>query len=206
MSATAPLDGTGTDAEPDAEPGAEPLAETARGARGRRLLVRLAVVVVVFLAAGALAGIAWERLWDAPVGLTLQGSWFLEPAGPDLSFQPVWIFVAIGFPLGLLIAAVVGLWRDHEALTVVVVLVAAGLASVLMYAVGTHLGPADPQVLAAGRPDYTSLPGSLGLTAPDADRTPWHSTALLALPMGAMAGLVGSYLLAGRGFDRRSRG
>ena len=175
-------------------------------ASGRRLLVRVVAVVAAYLLAGALAGVAWERLWDAPDGLTLQGTWFLEPAGPDLSFQPVWLFVAIGFPLGLVLAALAGLWRDHEVVTVAVVLVAAGLASLLMYAVGTHLGPADPQALAAARPDYTALPGSLGLTAPDADRTPWHSTALLALPTGAMAGLVGCYLLGGRGFSRRSRG
>ena len=173
---------------------------------GRRVLVRLLVVAVAFLLAGAVAGVVWERLWDAPEGLTYQGDWFLEPAGPDLSFRGVWLFVAIAFPLGIVLAVVAGLGRDHEVLTVVVVLVAAALASVLMYAVGHHLGPADPQVLAARSPDYTKLPGSLGLTAPDADSTPWRSSALLALPMGAMAGLVGSYLLSGRGFGGRSRG
>ncbi|CAM3712780.1 hypothetical protein [Nocardioides zeicaulis] len=172
----------------------------------RRVALRLLVVVLAFLVAGTVAGVAWEQLWDAPVGLTYQGAWFLEPAGPDLSFQGVWLFVAIAFPLGIVLAVVAGLWREHETLTVVAVLVASCLASVLMYAVGHHLGPADPQVLAAGSPDYTKLPGSLGLTAPDADSTPWRSSALLALPMGAMAGLVGSYLLSGRGFGRRSRG
>jgi hypothetical protein len=75
-----------------------------------------------------------------------------------------------------------------------------------MYGVGTALGPPDPQALAAGRPDYTPLPGDLGLTAPDDGRVRWHSTALLVLPAGAMAGLVGSYLLGNMGFVRRSRG
>lgn len=167
---------------------------------------RLVVVVVAFLVAGAVAGVVWERLWDAPDGLTYQGAWYLEPAGPDVAFQGIWLFVLIAFPLGLVLAAVAGLWRDHETATVVTVLLAACLAAVVMYAVGSGLGPADPQVLAAGSPDYTPLPGDLGLTAPDDGATPWRSSALLALPAGAMAGLVGTYLLAGRGFSRRVRG
>ena len=75
-----------------------------------------------------------------------------------------------------------------------------------MYAVGASLGPPDPQALAAGSPDYTPLPGDLGLTAPDRGRTPWMSTALLALPAGAMTGLVGTYLFGSQGLARRQRG
>lgn len=172
----------------------------------RALVRRLVAVVVAFLLAGAVAGVVWERLWDAPDGLTYQGAWYLEPAGPDVAFQGIWLFVAIAFPLGLVLAAVAGLWRDHETATVVTVLVASCVAAAVMYAVGSGLGPADPQVLAAGSPDYTTLPGDLGLTAPDDGAVAWRSTALLALPAGAMAGLVGTYLLAGRGFSRRIRG
>ena len=170
------------------------------------LTVRLGVVVAVFLVAGAGAGVLWERLWDAPEGLTYQGQWYLEPAGPDVSFAGVALFVAIAFPLGLVLAVLAGLLRGHEVATVVAVLVGSSLAAVVMYAVGSGLGPADPQALAAGAPDYTPLPGELGLTAPDAGRVPWHSTALLAFPGGAMAGLVGLYLFSGRGFGGRVRG
>jgi hypothetical protein len=172
----------------------------------RPLLVRLAVVLSVFLVAGAVAGVVWERLWDAPDGLSYQGQWFLEPAGPDLSFQGIALFVLIAFPLGLVLAALVGLRGDHEVATVLAVLVAASLAGVVMYAVGSRLGPPDPQALAAGEADYTPISGDLGLTAPDSDRVPYHSTALVALPAGAMTGLVGIYLLGVRGLAKRPRG
>jgi hypothetical protein len=164
------------------------------------------LVLVGFLVAGAGAGVLWERLWDAPEGMTYKGQWFLEPAGPDYSFSGIALFVLIAFPLGLVLAVVTGLRRDHEIATVVAVLVASCLAGVVMYVVGNSLGPGDPQALAAGKPDYTPLSGGLGLTAPDPQREPWHSTALVAFPAGAMAGLVGSYLLASRGLTRRPRG
>ena len=172
----------------------------------RRSVVRWGVVVAAFVLAGAGAGVLWERLWDAPGGLTYQGQWYLEPAGPDLSFQGVALFVVIAFPLGLLLGALTGLRRGREVPTVVVVLVAACVASVVMYVVGSGLGPADPQALAAGAPDYTPLSADLVLTAPDPGLSSWRSTALLALPAGAMAALVGTYLLGNRGFAGRSRG
>lgn len=169
-------------------------------------LARLGLVVAVFVLAGAGAGWVWEQLWEPPRGLTYEGRWFLEPAGPDVAFQGVALFVLVAFPLGLVLAAVAGLWREHELATAVTVLAASCLATVVMYAVGTALGPADPQALAAGKPDYTDLPGELALTAPDPDQVPWHSPALVALPAGAMAGLVGTYLFAGRGLGRQRRG
>ncbi len=171
-----------------------------------RVLPRVLTILAAFVVAGAAAGVLWERLWDAPTGLAFEGRWYLEPAGPDFSFEAIALYVLIAFPLGLVLAVLAGLWRGHETATVVTVLVAASIAAVAMYAVGSALGPPDPQVLAAGQPDYTPLPGDLGLTAPDEGRVPWHSTAFVALPAGAMAGLVGSYLLGNRGFARRSRG
>ncbi|HEV2797177.1 MAG TPA: hypothetical protein VGV65_06115 [Nocardioides sp.] len=166
----------------------------------------LALVVVGFLVAGAAAGVLWERLWEPTPGLAFEDQWYLEPAGPDVAFQAVALFVLIAFPLGLVLAALAGLRGGGELATVVTVLVAASLAGIVMYGVGTSLGPADPQALAAGAPDYTPLPGELGLTAPDRGRTPWHSTALVALPAGAMTGLVGMFLFGRQGLPRRSRG
>jgi len=173
----------------------------------RSPLVRLAVVVVAFLVAGAIAGVVWERLWDAPTGVTYQGHWYLEPAGPDVSFQGVALFVLIAFPLGIVLGLSAGIQRGHETATALTVLVAASLAGVVMYAVGSSLSPPDPQPLAAGQPDYsTDIPGHLGLTAPDHGRVPWHSSALVVLPAGAMAGLVGTYLLGSKRLTRRPRG
>ncbi len=171
-----------------------------------RPALRLALVVAGFLAAGAAAGVLWERLWDAPTGLSYNGRWFLEPAGPDLSFEGIALFVVIAFPLGVVLAVLTGIRRDHEVATVLTVLVAASVAGIVMYAVGSSLGPSDPQALAAGQPDYTPISGDLALTAPDRDSVPWHSTALVALPAGAMTGLVGMYLFSSRGMLRRSRG
>ena len=172
----------------------------------RVTIKHLGLVVVGFLVAGALAGVLWERLWEPTTGLAYGDEWYLEPAGPDLAFQAVALFVLIAFPVGLVLAAVAGLRADGEVATVVTVLVAATLAGVVMYVVGTSLGPADPQVLAAGAPDYTPLPGDLGLTAPDRGRTPWHSSAFVAFPAGAMTGLVGMFLFGTQGLARRSRG
>jgi hypothetical protein len=170
------------------------------------ILRRVLWVLALFVVGGAAGGVLWERLWDAPTGLAYQGRWYLEPAGPDFSFEGIALFVLIAFPLGLGLAVLVGLWRGHETVTVVAVLVSAVIAAAVMYAVGTALGPPDPQALAAGRPDYTPLPGDLGLTAPDDGRVRWHSTALVVLPAGAMAGLLGTYLLGNRGSAQRSRG
>jgi len=172
----------------------------------RPLLVRIGAVLAAFVVAGVAAGALWERLWDAPAGLTYQGQWYLEPAGPDFSFEAIALFVLIAFPLGLVLAVLCGIRRGHEVATVVTVLLAAGVAAFVMYAVGTALGPGDPQALAAGKADYTPLDGGLGLTAPDPGRVPWHSSALVAFPAGAMTGLVGTYLLGSRGFVRRPRG
>jgi hypothetical protein len=174
--------------------------------RVRSLLTRIGAIVVGFLVAGAAAGVLWERLWEPPVGVTYEDQWFLQPAGPDVSFAGIALFVVIAFALGLVLAVLSGLWGDHEVVTVGTVLVAAALAGVVMYAVGTSLGPADPQLLAAGKPDFTPLPSDLGLTAPDRGRTQWHSTAFVAAPAGAMTGLVGMYLFGSGGFARRPRG
>lgn len=172
----------------------------------RGVLTHLVLTVLGFLLAGAAGGVLWERLWQPTAGVTYQGQWYLEPGGPDVAFQSIFLFVVIAFPLGVLLALVAGLWRGGEVAVVVTVLLAAVAAGVLMYAVGAALGPPDPQVLAAGSPDYTPLPGDLGLTAPDLGRTPWHSTALAAFPAGAMTGLVGMFLFGSQGLARRSRG
>jgi hypothetical protein len=174
--------------------------------RSRPLLGRLGALLAAYVVAGALAGVLWERLWDAPDGVAFQGRWYLDPAGPDIGFEGAALFVVIALPLGLLLGVLSGRWRGHEVATVLTTLVAAGAAAVVMYAVGSALGPADPQVLAAGEPDYTPITGGLGLNAPDHGRDPWRSTALLALPAGAMTGLVGVYLLGNKGLARRPRG
>ena len=70
-----------------------------------------------------LAGVLWEWLWDAPPGLTYQGQWFLEPAGPDVAFEGVALFVADRLPARAAPRrGSPALRRGHEVSTVVVVL------------------------------------------------------------------------------------
>jgi hypothetical protein len=170
-------------------------------------LRRIVWVTLLFLVGGALAGVLWELLWEPTKGVTYQGTWYADPAGPDTTFSAIALYVVIALPLGLVLAVVAGIWRDREWATVATVAVASVAAGFLMYAVGHAMGPADPQALAAGAADYDdSLPGALGLSAPDHGQVQWHSAALLALPTGAMLGLVGTYLLGSRGLARRPRG
>lgn len=166
----------------------------------------VAAVLAGFVVAGALAGALWEWWWTPPTGLVYQDQWYLEPAGPDISFEGVALYVLIAFPLGLVLAVVAGLRRGHEVATTVAVLVGSFLAAAAMYLVGTTLGPGDPQALAAGQADYASLDADLALTAPDQGLSPWRSTALLVLPAGAMTGLVITYLIGVGGLERRRRG
>ena len=69
-------------------------------------VTRLPLVVVGFVAAGAAAGVLWERLWHPTAGLTYDNQWYLEPAGPDIAFQGVALFVLIAFPLGVVLMTV----------------------------------------------------------------------------------------------------
>lgn len=168
--------------------------------------MRVAVTVAAYAVAGVVAGVVWERLWSAPEGLTYGGEWFLEPAGPDHSFQGAALYVLIALPLGVLLAVLSSLRPGHEVATVVTVLVAATIGAAVMYAVGHGLGPPDPQVLAAGQPDFTPLPGDLVLGSSTSGEPPFASTALAAMPAGAMAGLVGVYLLGRKRIGEPVRG
>ncbi len=170
------------------------------------MLVRVAATVAAYVVTGVVAGIVWEHLWNAPDGLTYRGEWFLEPAGPDVSFEGAALYVLVALPLGLLLAVLCSLRPGHEVATVVAVLVAATIGGVVMYAVGHGLGPPDPQVLAAGQPDFTPLPGDLVLGSSTPGEAPFASSALVAMPGGAMAGLVGVYLLGRKRMGEPARG
>lgn len=172
----------------------------------KALVTRVVATIAAYAVAGVIAGVVWERLWSAPAGLTYRGEWFLEPAGPDYSFEGAALYVLLALPLGLLLAVLCSIRPGHEVATVVSVLVAATLGAVVMYAVGHGLGPPDPQALAAGEPDFTSLPGDLVLGSSTPGETPFASTALVAMPAGAMAGLVGVYLLGRKRIGAPSRG
>ena len=64
----------------------------------------------------------------------------------------------------------------------------------------------DPQALAAAQPDFTPVPGDLVLGSSTPGEGPPASTALIAMPAGAMAGLVGVYLFGRKRIGEHSRG
>lgn len=154
----------------------------------------VAVLVVASLPVGAVLGMLWNWWWSPPLGIVYEGEWFLQPAGPDLSFDGTGLYVLIGAVAGVLLGVVAGHYaRDHAWATLVGVTLGAFAAAWVMFLVGQALGPADPQVLAARMDDLETLPARLGV-GEETRWAPFGSTAVLALPVGALLGLATSLL------------
>jgi hypothetical protein len=166
---------------------------------------RVLLVVAAFAVVGALAGVGWEVLWDAPGGVVYKQRWFLDPSGPDVSFSGTALYVLLALPLGAVLGAGAAFLRGREALTLGTVLVGSVVAAWAMYAVGHAMGPPDPQVLAAAKPDYTRVPSDLVLAARGDSTAPYRSTAFVAFPVGALAGLTLVFLTGVRRGARRAR-
>jgi len=171
--------------------------------------VQAAVIVAVFALSGALAGVVWERLWDAPDGVVFQDQWFLEPAGPDHSFSGTGWYVVVALVAGALTAFVLGWWWPrHELASVLAFFVGSMLAGWVMYRVGHALGPQDPRLLAAGQADLTTIPSDLTLAGVDGRPRLFRldSSAMTAFPIGAMLASIYVFLVStGRGSGRRAR-
>ena len=156
------------------------------------------VIVLLFVVAGLLLGVLWEHLWSPTQGRVVRHEWFVvddqlryDLDGLRNEFSGTALFVSLGLASGALLGALSALLlARHELRTLAAVVVGSSLASVLMWQVGTRLGPPDPQVLARTAERGTILPdhlvlGSLG--------------ALLSLPLGAcLALLVVFFLVPGR--------
>lgn len=154
--------------------------------------------LVVFAASGALSGVIWERLWDAPAGVAFDGTWFLEPVGPDYSFSGTGWYVVVALVAGAMTALALGwAWPRHEVIGVCAIVVGSVLAGWVMFQVGHALGPQDPQLLAAGKPDLTAIPSDLTLAGMDGPARSWRfdSSAMLGFPIGAMITSIFVYLL-----------
>jgi hypothetical protein len=142
---------------------------------------RLLLVLLAFLAAGALAGVVWEWWWTPPTGVSVEGSWYLDNQGLQDDFSGTGVFVLVGLVTGLLLGVATALaTRSHEVLTLVTVGVGSVVATAVMAVVGPALGPPDPGPLAQGQDDYTSIPADLQIHG----RAPYA-----ALPAGALTGL-----------------
>lgn len=167
--------------------------------------VQAALFVLAFAVSGALAGVVWERVWDAPDGIVYQGKWFLEPAGPDYVFSGTGWYVVVALVAGAVTAsALCWLWPRHELVSLSAVVVGSVLAGWIMFKVGHALGPADPRLLAAGKADFTKLPSDLLIVRTDEHPRLllFDSSALTAFPLGAIAAAVFVLLVTS---GRRSR-
>jgi hypothetical protein len=178
--------------ELNADPPATGDRPSSRGGRSWRAVRDVVVVLVAFAVAGAVCGLLWESLWDAPPGVAYKHEWYLKPEGLPDDFSGTGLYVLVALVGGLVVAAVVALALGrNELITMVAVLVGAALAAWVMYVVGHRLGPPDPRKLAETADDLAPLPSDLRVHG---------KAAFLAFPVGAVAGLALVYFL----FTRRS--
>ena len=163
---------------------------------------RLAVVVVAFLVAGAARrACCGSGCGTPPAGWPTRTTGTSSPPGPTSSFQAHRAVRADRLPARRAARRRGRLWRDGEMATVVTVLVAASLAGVVMYAVGSRARTARPAGLAAG--ESRLHPAS---RATSASRPPTSGVRRGTRPRwspsrpGAMTGLVGMFLFGSRGW------
>lgn len=146
-------------------------------------LWQLLLAVAVLAGAGALAGVVWEWVWTAPVGVVVNHQWVAEDeAGLRGQFSGTGWYVVVATGAGLVAGALVALFLDRSpVVTLVAVVVGSALGAWVMIEVGAAMGPADPHVLALAAKDGTHLPGRLEVTG----RSPW-----IAMPAGALVALA----------------
>lgn len=145
--------------------------------------VQLGLGVLLLAGAGAVAGVVWEWLWTAPVGVVADHQWLAEDeAGLRGQFSATGWFVVVATVTGLLVGGVVALFLDRAPLlTLLAVVIGSVLGTWLMLRVGAALGPEDPARLALTAKEGTHLPGALEVSR----RTPW-----IAMPAGALVALT----------------
>ncbi len=167
-----------------APPARTPRADEPRG-RLTALLpyaLQALVIVAVFAAAGALAGVIWEWLWTPPTGVAVHHQWIQDESGLRDNFAGTGTYVLVAVVAGALVGAGVALLLNRsELVTLVAVLGGSLLAGWVMLHVGMALGPADPHPLAASAKDLTDLPGQLKVAG---------KVSMRAFPGGALIGLT----------------
>ncbi|WP_435741522.1 hypothetical protein [Nocardioides sp. SYSU DS0663] len=168
---TGPVDGTST-----------------RGARPEigGTVVEALVVVAIFLAAGALAGVVWFQLWSPPEGVVSDGQWFTDENGLRGAFSGTGLYLLVAVLAGFLVGALTAFLFDRsELVTLAAVLVGASLAGLVMLRLGLEWSPADPEVRARTAEDGAVLPGRLSVEV----RHAWA-----AFPGGALVGMAVVFL------------
>jgi hypothetical protein len=138
------------------------------------------LVLVVFVVAGALAGLAWHAWWaPAPEGFVYQEEPYF---GPDEEFRSTGTFIAIAAPLGVVLGVVLTWLLDRdEVVTLTALFAGSALGAAAMILVGHLLGPESAGSAAQGVADFGSVKADLRVQ-PGA---PW-----LVLPVSALVGAV----------------
>lgn len=144
------------------------------------------LVALTCLAAGASAALIWLGLWTPVVGVAFEHEFVLGPEGAPRDFSTTGGYVAWALVAGVVAGLVAGLVTDRaELLTLAMLLAGAVAGAVLMAQLGHRLGPADPRAAARTLEDFSTL---------DADLRVQGVAPYLALPAGAMWGLMVEYL------------
>ena len=149
----------------------------------RPALVQLGIAVLLLAAAGALAGVVWEWVWTAPMGVVVDHKWVaLDEENLRGQFTGTAWYVIVGAVAGLVGGALAALFLDRVPMaTLVGVVLGSLLGALLMYRVGLALGPGDPVRAAATAKEGAHLPARLLVSG--------HS-AWIALPAGALVALT----------------
>jgi hypothetical protein len=145
-------------------------------------LRRTVIVLAVFTAVGALAGVVWEWLWDAPVGFAYGHDWLPDVAAARSDFSGTGWYVVVASAAGLLTAALLAMVFDRwELLTLGAVLAGSAVAGWVMLQVGQALGPPDAQAIAATADDGTRIKSDLDV----AGKSPF-----VAFPASALVAVI----------------
>ena len=128
-----------------------------------RSLLFAGAVVVAYVVVGALAGVVWEWLWNAPTQVVEQHQLFYTDYGALRQvFTGTGLYALIGAVASALLALVAGLLtRRHELLVLAAVTLGSLAAAFTMHAVGVALGPPDPAIAAKTAADGTHLSAQL---------------------------------------------
>lgn len=159
--------------------------------RVRAALTRVLLVVALFVAGGAVAGVVWEWLWTPPTGVVVEHQYLRDGEALRSDFSGTALYVLVSATAGLLLGVLVAVRTTRsELVTMAAVVVGSVLAAWVTLQVGTAVDPPDPGPIAAESEDLTELPDDLEVVG----KSPY-----VAFPSGALVGLIVVFVgLSGR--------
>ncbi len=151
-----------------------------------RTTLQVLLVAALGVGAGVAGAWVWESRWTPATGVALNQAFVLDGQGAPVDFSGTAGYVAWALAFGVLAGVLAGVvTRDHELLTLLVLLVSTAVGGWLMARLGQALGPPDPGPLAATLDDFTPMTSDLRV----------HGVApLLTLPAGGLLGLAAAYV------------